>query len=102
MNMWLGRRRAAHARMRWAAAAFAATSLVAPALISIIAASPAEAAGGGSVSPVQPTLSNPVAGGASNYTIPFTTSASGALPIGGTITIVAPAGTVFPACSVPC
>ncbi|HUE61277.1 MAG TPA: hypothetical protein VMO88_17040, partial [Acidimicrobiales bacterium] len=82
--------------------AIAAATFTAPALTLVIAANPAEAAGGGSVVPGQPTLSNPVAGGGSDYTIPFTTSASGTVASGGTITIVAPTGTHFPTCMTGC
>ncbi len=40
--------------------------------------------------------SSSAAGGSSNYTIAFSTSATGAVPAGGTITLAAPTGTTWP------
>ena len=48
------------------------------------------------ISGVSFSPSSPVSGVSANWTVGFTTSASGALAIGGTITINAPASTTFP------
>ena len=80
--------------------AVALVALVSPALMSV---QPAEAAGSTSVNPGTVTPASAIAGGNSpSYTIVFTTSGSGALGAGGTITFVGPNGTAFSGCASSC
>ena len=55
------------------------------------------------VTPGTVTIDNPTeAASGVTYTIPFTTSPSGALSTGSTITLVGPAGMIFPGCTGAC
>ncbi|HEX4865887.1 MAG TPA: Ig-like domain-containing protein, partial [Acidimicrobiales bacterium] len=97
MSSLRGRRRPCHGRARFASAVFAAVSLLTPAVVLIASGNAAHAAQGGSVTPAQPALTNTNVAATSTYTLNFVPSASGTLPNGATITVLAPNGTSFPA-----
>ena len=77
-----------------------ATLLSAGLPVLLLAGPSAQASTPSSVTPIGVTLGNTTAGaGNSTYTIGFRTSSSGSLGANSTITFTAPAGTVFPSCS---
>ena len=79
----------------------AATGLVLIGLPSAVMAAPAAGAAT-SVTPGTVKPGDTTAGNTTDYTLTFHTSATGGLSLGSTITFSAPAGTVFPSCSVSC
>ena len=85
---------------RGGAIVMALAAMMAPALMSVQAASAATPT---SVTPGTVTPASTIAGGNTSYSIPFTTSGSGALTTANpTITFVGPNGTAFSPCSSTC